>query len=475
MLTLYAPSGAARAAAIVYGAGLCALFAASGLYHRWRWNPRWRPLLRRIDHSTIYIFIAASYTPVALLVLSGTIQVVVLVSIWAGALGGVALSVAWITAPRVLVAASYVALGWVALVSVPQMADRLGVAPIVLFAAGGADLLDRRRRLRAAPPEPVAAHVRVPRDLPRARHPRRRHALRGDRRLGHPRGLSATPAKSTAAGDESGSTPRPGPARAGTPHPLLDAQLNPSAPRGGATPTPRSLGITAVTRPRLRILDGVMLPPETTTAELELPTFDPRALARRAALPLAAAAVAVAVLVLAGGPLHAFTDALRRALEADPRWVLAAVGFEIVSFSGYIGLLWLVGERATPRMNLRASAQVTLAGAAVTRLLPTGGAGGVALTLWALRRTGLESREATRTLLTFLVLLYAVFLGAIAVAGGLIAVGLGGAEGGHIALAAGASIGATAAIGLAVAAAMSAAARGRPDRPRRGLARPRRA
>ena len=137
-----------------------------------------------------------------------------------------------------------------------------------------------------------------------------------------------------------------------------------------------------------------MLPPESS-AELTLPAFDPKALARRAALPLAAAAVAIAVLVLAGGPLHAFTDALKRAVEADPRWVLAAVGFEILSFSGYIGLLWLVGERATPRMDLRTSAQVTLAGAAVTRLLPTGGAGGVALTLWALRRTGLESVSYT--------------------------------------------------------------------------------
>jgi uncharacterized membrane protein YbhN (UPF0104 family) len=103
-------------------------------------------------------------------------------------------------------------------------------------------------------------------------------------------------------------------------------------------------------------------------------------------------------------------------------------------------------------MGLRASAQVTMAGAAVTRLLPTGGAGGVALTLWALRRTGLESREATRTLLTFLVLLYAVFLLSIAVAGGLLAFGLGG-EGGHVALAAVASLGAIAAMGLAVAAA----------------------
>jgi hemolysin III len=135
-LTVYAPSGAARAAAIVYSAGLCALFAASGLYHRWRWNPRWRPLLRRIDHSTIYVFIAASYTPVALLVLSGTIKVVVLASIWGGALAGVALSVAWITAPRVLVAASYLALGWVAVITLPQLAD-LGVVPLVLFTAGG--------------------------------------------------------------------------------------------------------------------------------------------------------------------------------------------------------------------------------------------------------------------------------------------------------------------------------------------------
>jgi hemolysin III len=116
---------------------MCALFAASGLYHRWRWDPRWRPLLRRIDHSTIYLFIAASYTPVALLVLSGTVQIVALASVWAGALAGVALSVAWITAPRVLVAASYVALGWVSIIAVPQMAERLGVAPLVLLAAGG--------------------------------------------------------------------------------------------------------------------------------------------------------------------------------------------------------------------------------------------------------------------------------------------------------------------------------------------------
>ena len=69
--------------------------------------------------------------------LSGTVQVVVLVSIWVGALGGVAMSVAWITAPRALVAACYLALGWVSMVAMPQLASKLGVAPLVLFAAGG--------------------------------------------------------------------------------------------------------------------------------------------------------------------------------------------------------------------------------------------------------------------------------------------------------------------------------------------------
>jgi hemolysin III len=127
----------ARLAAGVYACGLCALFAASGTYHRWRWNPRWRPLLRRIDHSTIFVFIAASYTPVALLVMQGTLRWVILAAVWGGALGGVVLSIAWITAPRVLSAACYLALGWVAVVALPQLVQRLDVAPLVLLAAGG--------------------------------------------------------------------------------------------------------------------------------------------------------------------------------------------------------------------------------------------------------------------------------------------------------------------------------------------------
>lgn len=136
-LTVLAHGGLPRLSAVVYGLGLCALFAASGMYHRWRWNPRWRPLLRRIDHSTIFIFIAASYTPVALLIMHGTLRWVILGAVWAGALGGVVLSVAWISAPRVLSAAVYLALGWVAIAAMPQLVDRMSVAPLALLAAGG--------------------------------------------------------------------------------------------------------------------------------------------------------------------------------------------------------------------------------------------------------------------------------------------------------------------------------------------------
>lgn len=165
-------------------------------------------------------------------------------------------------------------------------------------------------------------------------------------------------------------------------------------------------------------------PDLAAAAELALPTLDVRALVRRAALPAALAAMAGVAIVVAGGPLRTFADALSRALDADPRWVGGAVAFELLSFAGYVALLWLVGARASSRLGLRASAEITLGGAAATRLLPTGGVGGAALTLWAFRRTGLGAREATRTLLAFLVVLYAVFLGSIVVAGGALALGL---------------------------------------------------
>jgi hemolysin III len=137
VLVALAPTGQARVAAAIYGGGLCALFAASGLYHRWRWSPRWKPLLRRVDHSTIYIFIAATSTPIALLVLDGTIRLVVLLSVWIGAALGIAFALAWINAPRLLTAGTYLAVGWVGVVAVPQLLSKVGVAPFVLFLAGG--------------------------------------------------------------------------------------------------------------------------------------------------------------------------------------------------------------------------------------------------------------------------------------------------------------------------------------------------
>jgi hemolysin III len=136
-LVTLAPAGVARVAALVYGAGLCLMLAASALYHRLRCSPGVRSLLCRIDHGAIYLFMGASYTPVGLLVLDGTLRWVVLGTVWGGCLAGVALSVAWVTAPRVLFALTYVALGWVIVIAFPQLTSELDVAPLVLFGAGG--------------------------------------------------------------------------------------------------------------------------------------------------------------------------------------------------------------------------------------------------------------------------------------------------------------------------------------------------
>jgi hemolysin III len=83
------------------------------------------------------MFIAASYTPIALLVLHGPLSTIVLISVWAGALAGIVMSVAWIDAPRVLVALCYVAVGWVAIVAMPQLFEHRGIAVPVLLLIGG--------------------------------------------------------------------------------------------------------------------------------------------------------------------------------------------------------------------------------------------------------------------------------------------------------------------------------------------------
>jgi hemolysin III len=136
-LIVISPGGEARVAAAIYGAGLCALFGGSGLYHRWRWHPRWRPILRRVDHSMIFVFIAGTYTPFAVLTLPKTSSLVVLIVVWCGAVLGVALKSVWPTAPRALAVSLYLALGWVAVFLLPELLRSFGVVTLALLCAGG--------------------------------------------------------------------------------------------------------------------------------------------------------------------------------------------------------------------------------------------------------------------------------------------------------------------------------------------------
>ena len=93
--------------------------------------------MRRLDHSMIFLLIAGTYTPFALLVLEGTLATVILVVVWAGALGGIVLKLVWIDAPKPLVAVLYVMLGWVAVAAFPDLIQELGVTSTALVVAGG--------------------------------------------------------------------------------------------------------------------------------------------------------------------------------------------------------------------------------------------------------------------------------------------------------------------------------------------------
>jgi hemolysin III len=127
----------ARVALAVYAVSLSAMFGASALYHRIDWAPRPRAWLQRLDHSMIYVLVAGTYTPFALLVLAPALGWTVLGVVWAGALAGIVLSLVWIDAPRWLSAVLYIVLGWVSVVVVPQLWDRAGVMAVALLATGG--------------------------------------------------------------------------------------------------------------------------------------------------------------------------------------------------------------------------------------------------------------------------------------------------------------------------------------------------
>ncbi|WP_248959263.1 PAQR family membrane homeostasis protein TrhA [Sphaerisporangium perillae] len=128
-------AGALPAAVYAVTSGL--LFGISAAYHRGRSAPRLAEVLRRLDHANIYLIIAGTYTPLALLALEGPVRVAVLAVVWTGAVAGVVFRAVWLGAPRRLYTALYIALGWTAVFVLPQLLQGAGVAAVTLVIAGG--------------------------------------------------------------------------------------------------------------------------------------------------------------------------------------------------------------------------------------------------------------------------------------------------------------------------------------------------
>jgi hemolysin III len=137
LLIMSAGSGRARVGAAVYAVGLAALFGVSGTYHRRLWSPTWRARLRRLDHSTIFVMIAGTYTPLCLLVLGGLAGTLMLISVWAGAALGVTLAAIGMTTRRYVGGACYLVLGWVAVAASPALVQHLTATELALVIAGG--------------------------------------------------------------------------------------------------------------------------------------------------------------------------------------------------------------------------------------------------------------------------------------------------------------------------------------------------
>lgn len=121
----------------IYSLTVLGLFGVSALYHRRVWSPLGFQVMRRLDHSMIFLLIAGTYTPFSALLLPPATATTVLAVVWGGALAGVGLQLIWPHAPRWLSAPLYVALGWVALAVLPELWRAAGVAPFVLLLAGG--------------------------------------------------------------------------------------------------------------------------------------------------------------------------------------------------------------------------------------------------------------------------------------------------------------------------------------------------
>ena len=136
-LILAASDGRARLAASIYAVAVSALFGTSALYHRITWRPNARRWMRRLDHSMIFVMIAGTYTPVALLALKGSLASTILIVLWAGALGGVIFKLVWIDAPKWLFAGVYVVLGLVSAAVFGELPATIGWLGVLGLALGG--------------------------------------------------------------------------------------------------------------------------------------------------------------------------------------------------------------------------------------------------------------------------------------------------------------------------------------------------
>jgi hemolysin III len=131
-------SGAAeRTSAVVFATALATMFGVSALYHRIIWRPRARLWMRRLDHAAIYLLIAGTYTPFALLALTDVWRWTILPVVWGGALVGIVLRLAWVDAPKWLAVTTGIALGWIGVVALPQLWAYAGLTGVGLLLAGG--------------------------------------------------------------------------------------------------------------------------------------------------------------------------------------------------------------------------------------------------------------------------------------------------------------------------------------------------
>jgi hemolysin III len=136
VLTALASSTRARIACGIFVLTACLLFGVSALYHRGNWSPRMDGVLRRLDHANIFLIIAGTYTPFALLLPKDEARTMLLI-VWGGALMGVLFRVLWVGAPRWLYTPVYVALGWVAVFYLGPLLHFGGPAIVILIAVGG--------------------------------------------------------------------------------------------------------------------------------------------------------------------------------------------------------------------------------------------------------------------------------------------------------------------------------------------------